>query len=66
MLRSLATGEADELTAAARQAALQGLSRKELLEQRGEQWRYTVELFRQWVLRNRIPALAAAQARQTA
>lgn len=62
VLRSLATGEADELTAAERPAALQGLSRKELVEQRGEQWQYTVELFRRWVVKNRVPAAVSSTA----
>lgn len=62
VLRGLASGEADELTAVERQAALQGLSRKELVEQRGEQWQYTVELFRRWVLKNRIPAAVSSAA----
>ncbi len=62
VLRGLATGEADELTAAERPAALQGLSRKELVEQRGERWQYTIELFRRWVLKNRVPAAVSSMA----
>ncbi|MGH9843154.1 MAG: AAA family ATPase [Blastocatellia bacterium] len=63
VLCALATGEAVGLTTAERQAALQALSRKELVEQRGEQWQYTVELFRRWVLKNQVPAAVAVAER---
>jgi hypothetical protein len=52
-LREMVTGQADELSAAERQRALLGLSRKELVEQRDGQWQFTVELFRLWVQREK-------------
>jgi hypothetical protein len=54
MLCALAMDEAATRTTPEWQAALQGLSRKELMECGGGQWRYTVELFRRWVFNNHM------------
>jgi hypothetical protein len=66
VLRSLASQQAGDLTPAERQSALLSLSRKELVEQHGAQWQFTVELFRLWVKREKTaeePALAPATER---
>ncbi|MBI1761484.1 MAG: AAA family ATPase [Acidobacteria bacterium] len=59
VLRELVTQQVGGLPAVERQRALLGLSRKELVEQRGGQWQFTVELFGLWVKREKTAAVMA-------
>ncbi|HEX4945406.1 MAG TPA: hypothetical protein VFZ34_01920, partial [Blastocatellia bacterium] len=59
VLLSLSVHQADELSPAERQAALLGLSRKELIEPHGAQWQFTVELFRLWVKQEKAATVTA-------
>jgi uncharacterized protein len=62
VLRGLAIQQPDGLSAAERQNALLGLSRKELAEQRDGQWQFTVELFGLWVKREKTAEVTASSA----
>ncbi|MGE0885099.1 MAG: AAA family ATPase [Blastocatellales bacterium] len=55
VLRALARGEADRVAAPQYQAAVQSLSRKEIVEIRDDRYLFTVELFRLWVEKNHLP-----------
>lgn len=59
LLSSLASQQADDLTPAERQNALLGLSRKELIEQPDGQWQFTIELFSQWIRREKTAEMLA-------
>ena len=62
VLRGLAVRQADGLAPAERQSALLSLSRKELVEQHGAQWHFTVELFGLWVKQEKTAVAAALSA----
>ncbi len=59
VLLALAQQQAEGLPLAERQAALLGLSRKELIEPHDEQWQFTVALFRLWVKQEKAAAVTA-------
>jgi hypothetical protein len=52
VLRMIATGNTNNQTLAERQASLQSLCQKEILEREGSGYRFSIELFRRWVLKN--------------
>ena len=62
VLIGLAQQQTDGLSAAETQRALRGLSRKELIERNGEQWQFTVELFRLWVRQEKTIAATVLSA----
>ena len=55
VLRALAAGATDTATAPQYQAAVQSLSRKEIAEMRDDRYRFAVELFRLWIMKNHWP-----------
>lgn len=52
VLRLIATGNANRRTLAEHQPSLQSLCHKEILERHASDYRFSVELFRRWVLKN--------------
>lgn len=52
VLRMIATGDANGPTLAEHQASLQSLCHKEILERVESGYRFSIELFRRWVLKN--------------
>lgn len=52
ILRAIATFQTNSSTPADNPAALQSLCHKEILERRGSCYRFTIELFRRWILKN--------------
>ncbi len=54
VLRAFATGEGDSVLTAEYQAALQNLSRKEMLERTEDGYRLAVPLFGRWIVKNQV------------
>lgn len=52
VLRMIATGETNSQTLAERQASLQSLCHKEILERLPSGHRFSIELSRRWVVKN--------------
>ena len=53
-LRAFATGQGDSVLTAEYQAALQSLSRKEMLERTADGYRLAVPLFGRWIVKNQV------------
>jgi len=56
LLRALATDEAVGAQVEQHQASWQSLCRKEIVEMHDDRYRFAVELFRYWILKNHLPA----------
>lgn len=52
VLRTIATGDTNSRTLDGRHASLQSLCHKEILERQPSGYRFSIELFRRWVLKN--------------
>jgi len=62
VLRAIAKDEANNLHPAQPPTAVQSLCHKEILERVGDRYRFTIELFRRWIVQNQIAGASPVSA----